>query len=178
VRSGGPVVCRSIFLHPFAPPALPGFHATMSALTPAGQPYRDRPARAVRSASRYPCFMPHTFRPFCRQPPFVVRRAWSGFVTPAYRRTLPEGKRLTHSWDPCVIWASPFASRLATTTGRIAFVTLRTGRSRSVALHPSSRRRSYVQLQSSDRTLTRTRTSPIQDTYKRTSRVRQNAGLT
>src|SRR5262245_14860425 len=31
--------------------------------------------------------MPCTFRPFRRQPPLVVQCAWSGFITPAYRRT-------------------------------------------------------------------------------------------
>ena len=34
VHAGG----DSIFLHPLAPPALPGFHATMGALTPVGRP--------------------------------------------------------------------------------------------------------------------------------------------
>jgi hypothetical protein len=45
-----------------------------------------------------------------------------------------------------VCWASPFASRLAATTGRIEFVILRTGRSRPDALHLPSRGRSFVQL--------------------------------
>jgi len=67
--------------------------------------------------------------------------------------------------DSCVFWASPLASRLATMSGRIEFVIiLRTGCSPLVALHPASRRRSYVRIQSSDPTLTRTFTSPIQST--------------
>jgi hypothetical protein len=49
-----------------------------------------------------------------------------------------------------VIWASPLASRLAATAGRIEFVILRTGRSPPVASHPSSWRRSYLQIQSSE----------------------------
>src|SRR5216683_6798208 len=31
--------------------------------------------------------MTRTVRPFRRQSPLVVRRVWSGFITPAYRRT-------------------------------------------------------------------------------------------
>ena len=47
-------------------------------------------------------------------------------------------------------WASPLASRLATTTGRIEFVSLRTDCSLSVALHPLLQGRSYFQLMGSD----------------------------
>jgi len=68
-----------------------------------------------------------------------------------------------------VIWASPLGGRLATTTGRIEFVIiLRTNCSPPVASHPASRRRSYVRLQSSDQTLTRTLTSRIRSTRTRT----------
>ena len=51
---------------------------------------------------------------------------------------------------PCYrqqVWASPLASRLAARPGRNGFVNLRTARSPPVALHPSSRRRSYGKLQ-------------------------------
>jgi hypothetical protein len=41
----------STFLHPFAPPALPGFIATMSALTPAWR--RDSEARSAPRGGRY-----------------------------------------------------------------------------------------------------------------------------
>src|SRR5712671_6804728 len=41
----------STFLHPFAPPALPGFIATMSALTPAWR--RDPKARSAPRGGRY-----------------------------------------------------------------------------------------------------------------------------
>ena len=69
-----------------------------------------------------------------------------------------------------VFWASPLTRRLATMKSRIEFVViLRTGRSPPVAPHPASRRRSYVQIQSSDPTLTRTCTSLIQTHHKRTS---------
>src|SRR5690606_3753572 len=61
---------------------------------------------------------------------------------------------------------------------------LRTSRSPPVALHPASRRRSYVQLRSSDLTSARTCTSRIQDTCKRTGtggspvRTGEDAGST
>jgi len=60
----------SIFLHPLAPPALPGFIATMSAVTPA------RPTGLL--ASRSPCFTQPTFRALCLQPP---TRSDGRFVT-------------------------------------------------------------------------------------------------
>ncbi len=75
-----------------------------------------------------------------------------------------------------VTWASPLASRRATATGRIEFVTiLWTGRSPAVALHLPSRGRSYLPLQSSGPTLTRTFTSLIRCARKRTSRGFQPA---
>lgn len=43
-----------------------------------------------------------------------------------------------------VFQASSFARKLAATSRRIGFVILRTGRSSPVALHPTSRRRSYL----------------------------------
>ena len=49
------------------------------------------------------------------------------------------------------VWASPFTRRLAAHAGRIKFVILRTGRSPPVALHPVSRRGSYLRLQAGER---------------------------
>jgi hypothetical protein len=60
--------------------------------------------------------------------------------------------------------------RLATTTGRIEFVILRTGRSPPVALHPLSQERSHLRLQSSNQTLTGTSTLPIRCAHRRTCR--------
>ncbi len=51
----------------------------------------------------------------------------------------------------CRVWASPFASRLASHTGRIEFLIVRMSRSPPVAPHPASRRRSYLQLQAGER---------------------------
>ena len=71
--------------------------------------------------------------------------------------------------DHRVTWASPLPSRLAATTGRIEFVKfLRTGRSPPVALHPLSRGRSYLQLQSPNQTPARTYTSLIRCAHRRT----------
>ena len=47
-------------------------------------------------------------------------------------------------------WASPYTSGLASTTGRIEFVNLRTDCSLPVALHPFLRKRSYFPLIGSD----------------------------
>ena len=159
----------SIFLHPFAPPAFLGFIATMGALTPAGRPYRFTPARAARSAEQVSlchalCLptLPSPTTP--RRPACLV---W--FYHAGLPEVAPGRDASSPTWDRCVIWASPFPSRLATTTGRIAFVILRTSRSPPVALHLASRQRSYVRLRGSDRTSARTCTSRIQDTYKRTS---------
>ena len=49
------------------------------------------------------------------------------------------------------VWASPFASRLASRAGRIEFVNLRTGRSPPAAPHLVSRRRSCSWLQAGER---------------------------
>ena len=77
----------SIFLHPFAPPALPGFVATMGALTPGRSALRilirDNEHRPL--PSRSPCFMCRAFPPFRLQPPVAVLRAWFGFASEAYR---------------------------------------------------------------------------------------------
>ena len=87
-------------------------------------------------------------------------------------RSLPRGtvfKPSTSRKGLVASWASPFSSWLATTTGRIEFVILRTDRSPPDALHPASRRRSFVRLQCSNPTLTGTHTPPFQHHHKRTS---------
>ena len=162
-RSHFALVCRvhhaSISLRPFAPPELPGFNATMNALTPERQArrYRDRLAllsrsgllvSRIKSSSHSVSNHPLSFSKF-------------GLVS---LRDLPprEPLRLTHPLGRVplgVTWASPLSSRLATTTGRIEFVILRTDHSPPDALHPVSRRRSFVRIQSSNPTLMRTRTS-------------------
>ncbi len=80
-----------------------------------------------------------TFPSFRRQPP----------DTPQHRfDTLPFS---VLDFPPSWVWASPYASWLAAASGRIAFVILRTDSSPPVALHPASRRRSYLRLQAGER---------------------------
>jgi hypothetical protein len=143
----------STFLRPFAPPELPGFVTTMNALTPERSAHR-RPARpgllvswikpSGHSVSNHPLSFPKSGLVFLRDLP----------SSRVHYPTHPLG-RVPHD----VTWASPLASWLATTTGRIEFVILRTNRSPPDALHPVSRRRSFVRIQSSNPTLMRTPTS-------------------
>ena len=136
----------SIFLRPLAPPALPGFRATMDALTP------EPPA--IR-----PCCPPDPVGGMCGsyhrlEGPIKVRS--SGL--PASRDRSSKHSVPNHLSVPAVALthnpsarqafrASPQMRRLADRTGRNGFVILRTALSRPVAFHPSSRRRSYFQLQ-------------------------------
>jgi hypothetical protein len=110
----------STFLHPFAPPALPGFFATMGALTPGRPALRFPKAHEHRLWRRpgIPAFCHRIFRSFCLQPPTVVPARLWGFLCQAYRTTW--------LWPPlirglCVSWASPLRCRFATTVGRIEF---------------------------------------------------------
>jgi hypothetical protein len=103
-----PSRCRSV----------PSVVSALSGGVANGHQTLPRSVRWPPCPSRSPCVMACTFRPFRRQPPIVVRHVWSGFGTSAYRRPLLAGLALA---GQCVIWASPLPSRLATTTGRIAF---------------------------------------------------------
>ena len=94
----------SIFLGPFAPPALPGFLATMDPLTPAR---RLACLGWLRQVS-----LLHV--------PWPSDHSASNHLVGSVDRfdTLPlsvDGFRITP------VWASPLASRLASTTGRIEF---------------------------------------------------------
>ena len=77
------------------------------------------------------------FKPFRPQPLTVPRRRFG---------TQP----LSSSGFRFAVQASPLASRLADGQGRNGFVILRTGLSPPVALHPASRRRSYIRLQAGE----------------------------
>ncbi len=69
-------------LHPFAPPALPGFVAIMGALTPGRSALRilirDNELRPYLRPG-LPVLRHQTFRPFRLQPPVVASRFRSGF---------------------------------------------------------------------------------------------------
>jgi hypothetical protein len=144
----------SISLRPFAPPALTGFFATMDALTP------ERPALRILIRDnehrpvpfRSPCFTHQIFPPFRLQPPVVASGTWFGFGS----EPTAQSADCIPSSGPERRLGFPLARRLATTTGRIKFVILRTSSSPPVALHPLSRGRSYFRLRSSNPTSTRT----------------------
>ena len=151
----------SIFLEPFAPPALPGFVATMAPLTPAGQ---------VVAPDRSHCFMYRIFRPFRLQSPSVAPTAWPVFHSRTYRRNRSEERvPPTKQGYAGVSWASPWDCWLAATIGRIEFVILRTSRSPPDALHLPSRGRSFDRLRQPGRPPTGTRTLLVQYTCNRTA---------
>ena len=138
----------------------------MDALTPDGPLFRTtwflmRVSRPIR----YPCLLCRTFHPFCLQSPYAVPvRIWI-FCTGLTVEILCRRNRVLADQ---AYQASPFSGRLATATGRIEFVNLRTGRSPRVALHPASRRRSDLRLRETRHSSTRTRTSPIRQHHRRT----------
>src|SRR6185295_6473605 len=127
--------CVSTFLRPFAPPALPGFHATTDALTPARQSLWTEQVSLftahespVHSISDHPRSFLESNLVFYQDLPHVRPTSCTVDRVP--------------SWVICVTWASPVANKLAKTTGRIEFTlivrrqsALRTGRSPPVALH-------------------------------------------
>jgi hypothetical protein len=145
----------STSLRPFARRALPRFVARMDALTP-GRPVLRI---LIRDNERRPCAHPGLLVS-CIEP--SDRSASNHLMSPPEFGLVSFPELTARSFhripfgDHVVTWASPSSSRLATTTGRIEFVILRTSRSTPVALHPLSRGRSYFRLQSSNPTLTRT----------------------
>jgi len=168
----------STFLHPFAQPALPGFIARMGALTPVRRVLRlieqERPTASQQVSLFISPDLP-TIPPSTTVLPFPFRR----FVTLPQRERLPRlSPGLTLGRRDCrrAVWGSPFTSRLPDRLGRNRFVILRTGRSPPVASHPSSRRRSYFQLQVRNVNLAGTRTPPIKRIQRRTSRSRKTSG--
>ena len=128
----------STSLHPFAPPALPGFLARMGALTP------ERPALRFPRA--------HEHRLECR-PGLPALRVWPSDHSASNH---PAGPTIALTRYPSASWASgSLRSGLrlslagaAAQQGRIEFTRVtETARSPPVASHPLSRGRSYVQLQ-------------------------------
>ena len=135
------------FLHPLAPPAFTGFNATMSALTPACRALRlwehEHPPVAATQVSLLIAFdLPTIPSPTTAQP-FRHGR----FVTLHHRRDLT---RLSPGQTMEVGGIAVARSRVRTLPGasptglaESSSQKLRTGRSSQVALHLSSRKRSY-----------------------------------
>ena len=110
----------STFLHPFAPPALPGFLATMGALTPARR--RDASARGapLPEGSTSASFL------LLRRAGLLASRIPSLWSLPSPTTSLPP----ITAFPPILsvmgfplarAWASPFDRRLASQHGRIEF---------------------------------------------------------
>jgi hypothetical protein len=158
----------STSLHPFAPPELPGFFATMGALTP-GRPalrilIRDNEHR-LECRPGLPASRHRTFRPFRLQAPAAVPgHLWGSCagLTGPRRRGRPFGAARP--------WASPLTGRLATTVGRIEFTGV-TDRSFTSGCSPP--RLAATQLPSvtgCQSTPAGTFTLPIRCAYRRTCR--------
>ena len=127
--SSGLAVNASTFLVPFAPRPLRRFPATMEPLTP---------RQVSRSTEVSPL---HVTRPFVTIPPPN---------TPAPPSPLSHATPQLDGF-PSQVQASPLASRLAGVVRPNRVRLLRTGASPPVALHPASRRRSYLRLQAGER---------------------------
>jgi hypothetical protein len=123
----------SISLEPFAPPALPGFDATMAPLTPA---WRAR-ARLVHAGLSVSCAGPsgHSASNHPLGPPIALTRYPSAWEASGWRRF---GLRL---------WLAGSPSEKAESSS----LSLRTGHSPRVASHPASRRRGFRRLQAGER---------------------------
>ena len=140
----------STFLHPLAPPALPGFLATMGALTP-GRPalrvlLRDNELRLWRRPG-LPAFCHRTVRSFRLQPPTVAPTRFWGFPCRAYRTTSLWPPFGGHASVGLRLWQAGSPRRSAESSS----LAIRTTRSPPVALPPASRRRSYLWLQGTRR---------------------------
>jgi hypothetical protein len=147
----------SVFLRPFAPRALPRFHATMDALTPARPVLRSQSRR-----ERRPCAGQVSLRHPTRPSPHSVANHLS---PPSVASRLERGVLPT---PRASVWPSPVPSGLSATTGRITFVLLRTTGSPPVASHPASRRRSYLRLAGASFSRERTCTARIAPIRRRT----------
>ena len=130
----------STSLHPFAPPELPGFNATMGALTPARRLFVSLSGTMnsawTRTGLSASCVWPsdhsasnHPVGPVIALTHYPSASRASG--------SLRSGLRLNPGGSP----------RDKAESSSLA---LRTGRSPPVAPHPASRRRSYVQLQAGE----------------------------
>ena len=133
-------ITSSIFLEPFAPPALPGFIATMVPLTPAGR--SGLLPSAGLSAS---CTEPSDHS-VSNHPP-SPRTLEFAFYVQAEPRTQRVTECITSVRDHRGIGLRHSLAGSPRRQAESSSLALRTGRSPPVAPHPASRRRSYVRLQ-------------------------------
>jgi len=136
----------SIFLRPLALPALPGFIATMDALTAESPVIRTYcppdPVEGMKGAN-------HRLERSLvgRDSDLPASRDRSSEHSVPNHRAVPAVAFAHNPSAPQAVRASSWERGLADRRCRNGFVSLRTARSHKVAFHPSSWRRSYFQLQ-------------------------------
>ncbi len=147
VRRGCQDVNASTFLHPFAPPALPGLVARMGALTPVRSVLLTGRFRGARNPAHERRHCPRTGLPVsCVWPSdhsvsnHLTAPAVALARYPSARRASRVGSGLRHS-----LAGSPDSPAESSS------LALRTGRSPPVASHPLSQGRSYFQIQAGER---------------------------
>ncbi len=123
---------------------------------------------------RSPCFMDRVFCPFRLQPPYVVPVRRSGFRTTGLTAATLLTEVRTDRQRRLLGFATGKQARHDVWPNRVRC--LRTGHSPPVALHLTSRPRSYIWLPGSDLTWTRTFTSLVRSTHKRTFRRARPGG--
>ena len=142
VGSVGAVHHASIFLRPFAPPALPGFLATTDALTPVRRAKAVLNRTGLTDSCTKPSQRPVSNHPVSRPSLFTMPSS----VHAVGFHDLPSIRRLAPGFV-VVVWVLPLGCRLAAIT-RPNRVRFSTGRwFTSGCSPPPSRGRSYLQLQ-------------------------------
>ncbi len=163
----------STFLHPFAPPALPGFIATLGALHPAWRALRLY-EREHPPVSTQVYLLTAFDLPTIPSPTTALPFRHGRFHTLLHRRDLP---CLSPGQTSKVGGIAVARSRVRTSLGasptglaESSSLALRTGHSSQVALHLSSQKRSYhFRLQAGNVSLRGTFTLLIKRLHRRTS---------
>lgn len=128
--SGFLAISPSIFLEPFAPPALPGFLATMTPLTPARRLSGGRQVSLLHLLE-----LPTIPSPTTPSSPVIALTRY------------PSAPQVSKFW----FRLHRRSSRSPNDQAESSSLLLRTGHSRPGAFHPVSRRRSTIQLQAGER---------------------------
>jgi hypothetical protein len=164
VRHCGPLIflvlvhATSTFLRPFAPPALPGFHATMDALTPARLALRTRvtarggfTAHEHLSTQSVQVSLLNVAEPSDRSVsnhPLSPSEPGLLLVRGLPRNRTPQDTAPPLQWDGSSLGLRHSLAGSPRRPAESSSLALRTDRSPPVALHPASRRRSYLRLRS------------------------------
>jgi hypothetical protein len=136
----------SIFLEPFAPPALPGFVATMAPLTPARRLFASSLRPAADADDEHRLFRAGLFAYCAWTSDHSVSNHHAALWTALARYpSASTTSGLLRSGLRRFLAGSPDSKAESSS------LALRTGRSPSDALHPASRRRSFGRLQAGER---------------------------